>query len=165
MQLKNITNSVLRQKNTNGSVVHIPTSDAALTFQEYVRTLVAELLPILNPSVRKEIERYLEPFLKYMNLLRDERIPTARFILKTEKMALPVLTAIYISTRTLIRTLSPAEIEQQAKDGTLTQTLRWQAEQEARRQRIGLEDAQKFGELYAESVLRHLQTLKVLAAK
>ena len=77
--------------------------------------------------------------------------------------AMELLAATYLTTRTLIETLSPAEIKTQAQTGQLLETLRHQAEKIAR-ETIGLstQQAQVFAEQYAVLVGGNLEALWTL---
>lgn len=147
------------------NVAVMPTVAPATSFSLYVRTLTEQIVTEFDPSLLKEVQALADRFLARMK--SDGARPMAPAVLSGDEKpdGLSVLSATYVTTRRLTSTLSPDDIEEQFVQGTLAQTLRQQAEEAARQQKMAPPQAQAFAEQYVRAVSRNLQTLQELASK
>lgn len=132
------------------------TYQGKINLSDYVQFLVDKLVP---ERLAGEIQNIPDVFWIRLNAMKG------KFSLKTGNLAtaslgedarfeaMELLAAVYITTQSLLETLSPLEIEQQAKIGQLPDTLRRRAEETAR-EAVGLtaQRAQTFAGHYADLV-------------
>lgn len=147
---------------------NVPVTQTVMpSFSLYVRTLTEQLVTEFDPSLLAEVQASADGFLARMNHLSEGVRPTKAAVLGGDEKpdGLSVLSATYITTRTLTSTLSPDEIEEQFVQGTLAQTLRQQAEEAAQQQKMAPPEAQAFAKQYVRTVSRNLHTLQELAKK
>lgn len=146
------------EKKTRGEepIRKTPTYQGKINLSGYVQFLVARLAP---ERLAKEIQNIPDGFLVRLDamkgnfFLKTDASATANLGENTGFEAMELLAAVYITTQNLLETLSPLEIEHQAKTGHLPDTLRRQAEETAR-DAVGLtaQRAQTFAGHYADLV-------------
>jgi tetratricopeptide (TPR) repeat protein len=148
-----------------GTSEEAPVYKGPAILSDYARFLVENLAPHLVDEVKRISGAFLERLEALgQPRLRREAVPVGLDHEMFEAMEL--LAAAHLTTRTLVETLSCADIVAQAQTGQLSNTLVDQARKTAQ-ESVGLdsERAQSFAEQYAALVARDPGALRALIEK
>lgn len=129
---------------------------------DYVRSLAEEVILSVAPKRKREFQTMADMFFKRLS----QSGPSYRFqatpVLSGEPNAIQFMVTTYQTTQKLAE-WSDWEIETKTRRGTLRESVRERAEEEARRQGFRKENAQLFAEQYAEIVCQDPTILQNLS--
>ena len=123
-----------------------------VSFPDYVRSVAEQLIRTLMPKRIGRFQELADEFFEDLSTAGENFVFPPTRVLGLKLNTTQFLVATYATTQTLVQEWSISEVETEIRHGTLLESVREQAEKEARKQGFRKKEAQPFAKQYAEIV-------------
>jgi len=123
-----------------------------VSFPDYVRSVAEQLISSRLPKQIGRFKEIADEFFERLSRAGQSFVFQPRRVLSRKPNTTQFLVAAYATTQTLVQEWSISEVETQIRHGTLLESVREEAEKEARKQGFRKKEARRFAKQYAEIV-------------